>query len=56
MKVLIVEDDHNTRAALGEIFRSEGFDPALARDGQEGLAFFHQGSFDLVCLDVMMPK
>jgi len=55
MKVLIAEDDPFTRQALGEILRSEGWDPITAENGLKAWELFLQGGFDLACLDIMMP-
>jgi DNA-binding response OmpR family regulator len=55
MKVLIAEDDANTRRGLGEILRAEGYQVLLASDGKEALELFERELPDFVCLDVMMP-
>ena len=55
MKILIAEDDTHTRHGLAELFRSEGWETATARDGEEALRLFDREKPDLVCLDVMMP-
>ena len=56
MKVLIAEDDANTRAGLVEILRDEGYETVDARDGEEALDLFRRETPDFVCLDIMMPK
>jgi DNA-binding response OmpR family regulator len=56
VKVLIAEDDPNTRAGLEEILRGEGYDTVSARDGDEALELFRREAPDFVCLDIMMPK
>ena len=56
MKVLIAEDDANTRAGLVEILREEGYETLDARDGEEALDLFRRETPDFVCLDIMMPK
>ena len=55
MKILIVDDEQDIREALGRKLRREGFDVALAADGQEGLKAFHSERPDLVLLDIVMP-
>ena len=55
MKVLIAEDDENTRKGLEEILQTEGYRTVPARDGQEALDLFGTESPDFVCLDIMMP-
>jgi DNA-binding response OmpR family regulator len=55
MKVLIAEDDENTRRGLVEILESEGCRVVEARDGKKALQLFEQEGPDFVCLDIMMP-
>ncbi|MBI4863033.1 MAG: response regulator transcription factor [Candidatus Riflebacteria bacterium] len=55
MKVLIAEDDENIRTGLVELLSREGYDPTPARDGREALELFGRQTYDLVCLDIMMP-
>jgi two-component system response regulator RegX3 len=56
IKVLIVEDEESFIDALTVGLEREGFDVAVARDGQQGLATFDAGHFDVVLLDLMLPK
>lgn len=54
--VLIVEDDEDIRAAMAELLESEGFEVAVASNGQEGLEVLSQMVPPcLVLLDLMMP-
>ncbi|ATC65206.1 DNA-binding response regulator [Nibricoccus aquaticus] len=55
-KILIAEDDANIRLGLTATLESEGYDVTAAGDGAQALKLFAQGKFDLVILDVMMPK
>jgi len=55
MKVLVAEDDPNTREGLCEIFNAEGYETHAAADGEQALLLYEQVSPDVVCLDVMMP-
>lgn len=55
MKILIAEDDKNTRNGLIEIVQEEGYQAVSASNGKEALAAFVKESPDLVCLDIMMP-
>ncbi len=55
-KVLVVEDEEGLILTLSDRLQSEGFDVEIARDGEEGLAKASSESFDLIVLDVMMPK
>ena len=56
LRVLVVEDEESFIDALTIGLTREGFDVAVARDGQEGLALFHREPFDIVLLDLMLPK
>lgn len=55
MKILIAEDDNNTREALREVLSMEGYDTVTASDGLQAVDFFRATRPDFVCLDVMMP-
>jgi DNA-binding response OmpR family regulator len=54
--ILVVEDDANIRAGLVDTLKSEGYRALPAANGEQALAIFQQDKFDLVLLDVMMPK
>lgn len=56
MKVLIAEDDANTREGLAEILDGEGYEVVCAADGKQALMLFNRQHPDFVCLDVMMPE
>ncbi len=56
MKVLVVEDDRLTREGLAEMLCHEGYEVALAEDGEAALERFGVDRPDFVCLDVMMPR
>ncbi len=56
MKVLIAEDDPNTREGLKEIIDAEGYEVHIAADGAEALEIYEQEKPEMVCLDIMMPK
>ena len=56
MKILIVEDEKLLAASIGELLRSRGFDIELAFDGEMGLQYAELGVYDLLILDVMLPK
>jgi two-component system KDP operon response regulator KdpE len=55
MKVLIVDDEHAIREALGRKLQREGFEVVLRGDGLEGLKAFHSERPDLIILDIVMP-
>ena len=56
MRLLVVDDEEAMRVALVEALKAEGYRVTSARDGEEALALGCQHEFDLVLLDVMMPK
>ena len=55
-KVLIVDDEPNIVISLEFLMKKEGFEIAVATDGEEALARVADFAPDLVLLDVMMPK
>lgn len=55
-KVLLVEDEAGLILTLTDRLRSENFDVRSATDGESGLSFALNDSFDLIILDVMLPK
>ncbi|MFA7421447.1 MAG: response regulator transcription factor [Melioribacteraceae bacterium] len=55
-KILIVEDEPNMRMGLKDNLEFEGYEIATAADGEEGLSMIVNNLFDLIILDVMMPK
>jgi DNA-binding response OmpR family regulator len=55
-KILIAEDDLNIRLGLTATLESEGYAVTAATDGAQALRLFAQEKFNLVILDVMMPK
>ena len=56
MRILVVDDEAPMRVALEQTLRSEGFKVATAADGEAGLELASTEPFDLILLDVMMPK
>ena len=56
IKVLVVEDDPNLGMLLSEYLTAKGFDTHLCNNGQAGYDAFKNQSFDILLLDVMMPK
>jgi two-component system response regulator RegX3 len=55
-RVLIVEDEPAVRDALGYSLRGEGFAVDAASDGEAGLRAAEAGDYDVVILDLMLPK
>lgn len=54
--ILIVEDEPNMRLGLKDNLEFEGYTVELAEDGAEGLSKILKESYDLIIMDVMMPK
>ena len=55
-KALIVEDDEPIRSMLALIIRHHGFEVDTAEDGDEAIEAIDDNGFDVVLLDLMMPK
>lgn len=55
-KILIVDDEPNIIISLEFLMKKEGFEIAVAGDGDEALAKVASFAPDLILLDVMMPK
>ncbi len=55
-KVLIVEDDEAILEGLKDDLEFEGFSVSYARDGQDGLDKALTGRFNLIILDILLPK
>ncbi len=56
MRVLVVEDELRLAEALARGLQAEGFAVDLAHDGAEGLHLAGERDYDVVVLDVMLPK
>ncbi len=54
--ILLVEDDISIQEMVETYLVKEGFQVTIASDGEEGVNAFLKGSFDLIILDIMMPK
>lgn len=54
--ILIVEDEPDIQELLCAYLKDAGYETAVAGDGVEALALFQARPFDLVLLDVMLPK
>lgn len=55
MKILVVEDESKTAAYLKRGLEENGFVIDVAENGEDGAHLAHDGSYDLVILDVMLP-
>ncbi|GAA5015120.1 response regulator [Actinopolymorpha pittospori] len=54
-RVLVVEDEESYSDALSYMLRKEGFEVALAANGNVALEEFERGGADIVLLDLMLP-
>src|ERR1041384_6079566 len=55
-RILVVEDEPAIALGLEDDLRMEGYEVELAADGVTGSQRGQEGSFDLIILDVMLPK
>ena len=55
-KILVVEDEPDIRELLVNYLKNEGYEVASAEDGVTALAVFSKSPFDLVILDILIPK
>ena len=56
MKVLVVEDDRKVAGFIEQGLREEGYVVDIAADGEEGTMLAHVYQYDVVLLDVVLPK
>ena len=55
-RILLVDDEPLILKGLKYTLEQEGYETESAMDGEEALAMFDSGNFDLILLDVMLPK
>lgn len=55
-RLLAAEDEPQLRMMLWDYFTAKDFDVTTCRDGEEALAKLEEQAFDIVFLDIMMPK
>ena len=55
-RILLVDDEHSVQTLLAYPLRKDGYEVVSARDGREALDRFAEHRFDLVVLDIMLPK
>jgi twitching motility two-component system response regulator PilH len=55
-KVLIVDDESDVRTYLGVLFEDNGYETAVAVDGEEAMSKVREFEPDVVVLDIIMPK
>lgn len=56
MKILLIEDDVEISGMLRDYLTTENFEVITAYDGKEACAKFSEDSYDIVLLDLMIPK
>ena len=56
MRILIVEDERRLAEALGQIMKEQRYQADLVFDGADGLDYGLTGQYDVILLDVMLPK
>ena len=55
-RILLVEDESSLSETLSFLLNREGFEVEIAEDGQMALDIFANGNFDIILLDLMIPK
>lgn len=55
-KILIVEDDLDIQELLKNFLQEIGYETTIAGDGMEAISIFSSSHFDLILLDIMLPK
>lgn len=55
-RILVVDDEEVIRESFRELLSMQGYAAAIAGNGIEGLEQLEKGSFDLVIVDINMPK
>ncbi len=55
-KILIIEDDKNIKRLLGLELRHKNYSVDSAYDGEQGIEIFSKNSYDVILLDLMLPK
>ncbi|MFS0488974.1 response regulator transcription factor [Leadbetterella byssophila] len=55
-KILLIEDDHQVCAIVKKGLEEENFEVTIATDGDTGLSMASEENYDLMILDIMLPK
>ena len=53
---MIIEDERLLADSISEVLQHKGFEVETVYDGEAGLQYAELGIYDLLILDVMMPK
>lgn len=56
MRILVVDDDTVISKVFTVMLQRSGFEVAVAEDGMRGVEMWEDGNFDLVLMDVQMPR
>ncbi|MBR4799144.1 MAG: response regulator transcription factor, partial [Clostridia bacterium] len=56
MNILVVDDEKRLADSIGEIFRSQKYYCDCVYDGEDGLSYAEYGIYDVIVLDIMLPK
>jgi DNA-binding response OmpR family regulator len=56
LRILVVEDERKLAGAIAEGLEGNGYEVALADSGEAGVRQLHNSAFDLVLLDIMLPR
>lgn len=56
MRILLVDDDTVTSEVFTVMLDHSGFEVAVAQDGLKGVEMWETGNFDLILMDVQMPR
>src|SRR6056297_3137941 len=55
-KILVIDDEKSIRETLKDIFEYEKHEVDLAEEGEKGIELFTENKYDVVLLDIKMPK
>jgi CheY-like chemotaxis protein len=56
MRLLVVDDDKVMRQLFSVVLQRAGFEVDFAEDGQMGVEMWEKGNYDLILMDVQMPR
>ena len=56
MRILLAEDDHSLARAIIKIFKKNNYSADAVHNGEDALMYLEGGNYDVLVLDVMMPK
>ena len=56
MKILLADDDLDSRTAVAEFLRESGYEVTEANHGNEALALYKAGQYEMVLSDLRMPR